>query len=68
MDIVQALEDSNIFLKRVAKSVKNETKGGYLGFLLGTLGASFSGNMLASKVMLRVGYRNKEKYGILGAR
>ena len=67
MDIVQALEDSNILLKRVAKSIKNETKGGYLGILLGTLGASFSGNMLARKVMLRAGYRNKEKNGMLGA-
>ena len=67
MDIVQALEDSNILLKRVAKSIKNETKGGYLGMLLGTLGASFSGNMLARKVMLRAGYRNKEKNGMLGA-
>ena len=67
MDIVQALEDSNILLKRVAKSIKNETKGGFLGMLLGTLGASFSGNMLARKVMLRAGYRNKEKNGMLGA-
>ena len=67
MDIVQALEDSNILLKRVAKSIKNETKGGYLGMLLGTLGASFSGNMLARKVMLRAGYRNKERNGMLGA-
>ena len=67
MDIVQALEDSNILLKRVAKSIKNETTGGYLGMLLGTLGASFSGNMLARKVMLRAGYRNKEKNGMLGA-
>ena len=67
MDLVQALEDSNILLKRVAKSIKNETTGGYLGMLLGTLGASFSGNMLARKVMLRAGYRNKEKNGMLGA-
>ena len=67
MDSVQALEDSIILLKRVAKSIKNETKGGYLGMLLGTLGAIFSGNMLARKVMLRAGYRNKEKNGMLGA-
>ena len=67
MDIVQALEDSNILFKRVAKSIKNETKGGYLGMLLGTLGASFSGNMLARKVMLRAGYSNKEKNGMFGA-
>ena len=67
MNIVQALEDSNILLKRAAKSVKNETKRGFLGMLLDTLGASFSGNMLARKVMLRSGYRNKEGNGMLGA-
>ena len=38
--IVQALEDSNILLKEVIKTIKNETKkqkGGFLGMLLGTL-------------------------------
>ena len=37
--IVQALEDSNILLKRVTKGIKNETKeqkGGFLSMLLGT--------------------------------
>ena len=41
--IVQALEDFNIFLKRLTKTIKNETKeqkGGSLSMLLGTLGAS----------------------------
>ena len=41
--IVQALEDSNIFLKGVTKTIKNETKvqkGGFSSLLLGTLGAS----------------------------
>ena len=41
MKIVQALEDSNILLKRVTKTIKNETKeqkGRFLGMLLGTLG------------------------------
>ena len=27
LEIVQALEDSNILLKRVTKTIKNETKG-----------------------------------------
>ena len=39
MKIVQALADSNILLKRVAKTIKNETKeqkGGFLYMLLGT--------------------------------
>ena len=40
--IVQALEDSNILLKGITKTIKNETKdqkGGFLSILLGTLGA-----------------------------
>ena len=38
MKIVQALEDSNILLKGVSQSIKNETKeqkGGFLSILLG---------------------------------
>ena len=41
--IVQALEDSNILLKGVTNTIKNETKEqkeGFLTMLLGTLGAS----------------------------
>ena len=41
--IVQSLEDSNILLKGVTKTIKNETKkqkGGFLSMLLGTLGIS----------------------------
>ena len=40
MKIVQALEDFNILLKGVAKTIKNDTKeqkGGFLSMLLGTL-------------------------------
>ena len=62
MKIVQALEDSNILLKRIAKTIENETKeqkGGFLGMLLGTLGASLLGNMLTGKEMLRAGCGNK---------
>ena len=39
MKIVQALQDSNIFLKIVTKTIKNETKEqkrGLLSMLLGT--------------------------------
>ena len=49
MKIIQALKDSNILLKGVAKTIKNETKeqkGGFLSMLLGTLGASLLGNLL----------------------
>ena len=51
--IVQALEDFNILLKRVTKTIKNETKEkkkeGFLVMLLGTLWDSLLGNMLAEK-------------------
>ena len=49
MKIVQALEDSNILLKGVTKTIKNEIKeqnGGFLSMLLGTLGASLLGDLL----------------------
>ena len=61
--IVQALEDSIILLKGITKTIENETKeqkGGLLGMLLGTLGASLLGNMLTKKGILRAGYGNKE--------
>ena len=57
--IVWALEDSNILLKAVTKNIKNKTKeqkGGILSMLLGTLGASLLGNMLAGKGIVRAGY------------
>ena len=63
MKIVQALEDSNILLKRITQTIKNETKeqkGKVLSMFLGTLGATLLGNMLAGKRMLRAGCRNKE--------
>ena len=43
MKIVQALEDSNILLKGVCKTFKNETKEekGFLSMLLDTLGAVY---------------------------
>ena len=58
MKIVQALEDSNILLKGVTKTIKNETReqrGGFLSMLLGTLGASLLGNLLTGKGFVRVG-------------
>ena len=61
--IVQALEDSNILLKGVTKTIKNETeeqKGGFLSMLLGTLRASLLGNMLTGKGIERAGYGNKK--------
>ena len=58
MKIVQALEDSNILLKGVTKTVQNEAKeqkGGFLSMLLGTLGASLLGNLLTGKGIYTVG-------------
>ena len=46
MKIVQAVENSDILLKGLPKTIKNEIKeqkGGFLGMLLGTLGASLLG-------------------------
>ena len=70
MKIIQALEDSNILLKGVAKTIKNETKeqkGRFLSMLLGTLGASFLGNLLTGKWILRASSESKKGKGILRA-
>ena len=70
MKIVQALEDSNILLKGVTKTIKNETKeqkGGFLSMLLGTLGASLLGNLLSGKGIGRAGSGVEKGKGILSA-
>ena len=57
--IVQDLEDSNIQLKRVTKSIKNKTKEQkrrFLSMLLGTFGGSLLGNLLSKKGIVRAGY------------
>ena len=64
MEIVQILEDSDILLKGITKTIENETKeenGWFLGMLLGTFGACLLRNMLTGKAILRDGYRNKQK-------
>ena len=64
MKIIQALEDSNILLKGVTKTIKNETKeqkGEFLSMLLGTLGASLLGNLFTGKRIVRAGLGNKGK-------
>ena len=63
MKIIQALEDSNILLKGVTKTIKNETKEQkreFLSMLLGTLGASLLGNLLSKfiKGIVRAGSGN----------
>ena len=51
-------------MKGVTGTVKNETKeqkGRFLSILLGTLGASLLGNLLAGKGFLRAGSGNNKK-------
>ena len=70
INIIQGLEDSNILLKGVTKTTKNETKeqkGGFLSMLLSTSGASLLGNLLTGKGILRVGSGNKKGKGTLRA-
>ena len=58
MKIVQALEDSNILLKGVTKTIKNETKEQkccFLSILLGPLRASLLRNLLSGKGTVRAG-------------
>ena len=53
MKIVQALEDSDITLKGVTKTIKNETreqKYRFLSMLLGTLGVSLLGDLLTKNL------------------
>ena len=52
MKIIQALEDSNILLKGISKTIESDIKeqnGNGLGMILGTLGASLLGNLLSGK-------------------
>ena len=81
MKIIRALEDSNILLKEITKTIKNETKkqeGGFLGTLVGTLAPILLGNLLLGKGIVRAGscrrslnsppsYRNKNRRGIVSA-
>ena len=74
--IVKSLEDSDLLLKGVTKTVQNEVKeqkGGFLSALLGTLGASLLGDLLISKIkgkginragegVLRAGYGSKMNF------
>ena len=49
MKIVESLENSDLLLKGVSETIKNELKeqkGGFLNFLLGTLGVRLLGDIL----------------------
>ena len=57
LKIVKSIEDSGLLLG-VNETIKNEAKeqkGGILNMLLGTLGASLLGNILAGKGVIRAG-------------
>ena len=65
MKIAQALEDSNILLKGVTKTIKNESKeqkGGFLSMLPGTLGASFLGDLLMKNLLGKGTVRAGERF------
>ena len=52
MKIVKFLEESGLSIKGVSETIQNEAKeqkDGFLGMLLGTLGASLLGNLLTGK-------------------
>ena len=58
MKIVKSLEEFGLLIKSVSETIKNEAKeqkGGFLGMLLGTLGASLLGNLLTGKGTIRAG-------------
>ena len=62
--MVKSLEDSGLFLKGVSEKIQNEAKeqkGGFLSMLLGTLGASLLGNILAGKGINRAWEENKRQ-------
>ena len=56
MKIVKSLEESGFLVKGVSEAIKNEAKEqkrGFLGMLLGTVGASLLGNLLTGKGTIR---------------
>ena len=56
--IVKSLGKSDLLIKRVSETIKNEAKeqkGRFLGMLLGILGDSFLGNLLTGKGAVRAG-------------
>ena len=62
--IIKSLENSGLLTKAVGETMQNESKeqkGGFLSMLLGTLGPSLLGNILAGKRITRAGYGSKGK-------
>ena len=66
LKIVKSLENSDVLLKGVSETIRHEAKeqrGGFLGMLLDTLGASLLGDVLSKglsgKGVIRAGYGSK---------
>ena len=58
MKKVRWLKESGLLIKDFSEAIKNEVKEqkrGFLGMLLGTLGANLLGNLLAGKDTIRAG-------------
>ena len=58
MKIVKSFEESGLLMKKVSQTIGNEAKEqkeGFLGMLLGTIGASLFGNLLTGKSAIRAG-------------
>ena len=58
MKIVKSLEESGLLIKGISETIKKEVKeqkGGFLGMLFGTSGASLLENLLIGKVTIRAG-------------
>ena len=54
MKMVKSLEEPGLLIKGISKTIKNKAKGqkgGFLGILSRTLGASLLGNLLTGKVL-----------------
>ena len=64
MKIVKSLGIAGLLIKGVGKTIQNEPKKqevGFLGMLLGTIGASLLGNSLGSKrVKAKIRYESNE--------
>ena len=68
--IVKFFGDYGLILKGVSETIQNEAKKqkvGFLSMLLGTLGTSLLGNILAGKGITRAGYGSKGGKGITRA-
>ena len=58
LKIVQSIKESGLLLKGVSKTIENKVRkqeGGFLNLLLGSLGLSLLGNLLASQDVIRAG-------------